>query len=157
MDDKKFELLLKSLLSFTKVILSFVVLLAVASVYLIKFYDPRDFEQSNKLADISAIAESEISEEGIHVNSGLIADINFELVVSNCTGCHSSKLIVQNRATQEGWRNMIKWMQETQNLWELGANEDKIVAYLAKNYAPDKQGRRANLENIEWYELEEER
>ena len=46
-------------------------------------------------------------------------------------------------------------MQETQNLWDLGKNEDIIVKYLATYYAPEKKGRRQNLTNIEWYVLEE--
>lgn len=75
------------------------------------------------------------------------------LVVANCTGCHSGKLVTQNRATREGWTNMIRWMQRTQNLKDLGPAEDKILDYLAKNYAPTEQGRRAKLVVEEWYEL----
>jgi hypothetical protein len=87
--------------------------------------------------------------------SGLVVDDELSLVVGNCTACHSAKLIAQNRATREGWKNMILWMQETQNLWDLGPNEDKILDYLARHYAPEKTGRRKNLQNIEWYELKE--
>ena len=76
------------------------------------------------------------------------------LVIANCTGCHSGKLVTQNRATREGWRNMIRWMQETQNLRDLGTDEEKILDYLAKHYAPAEQGRRQNLVVEEWYELE---
>ena len=75
------------------------------------------------------------------------------LVVANCTACHSGKLVTQNRASKEGWRNMIRWMQETQNLWQLGENEEKILEYLSTNYAPKDQGRRASLKVEEWYEL----
>ena len=75
------------------------------------------------------------------------------LVVANCTGCHSARLVTQNRATKEGWISMIRWMQETQNLWDLGPNEAPIVEYLAKYYAPEQVGRRAPLSEIEWYEL----
>jgi hypothetical protein len=75
------------------------------------------------------------------------------LVVANCTGCHSSKLVTQNRATREGWTNMIRWMQRTQNLKDLGTDEEKILDYLTKNYAPTEQGRRANLVVDQWYEL----
>ena len=46
-------------------------------------------------------------------------------------------------------------MQETQNLWDLGENEDLITSYLAKNYGPEEKGRRHVLTNIEWYDLEE--
>lgn len=92
--------------------------------------------------------------DGIHVQTGLIDAPGLQLVVQNCTTCHSSKLISQNRMNLAGWTSTIKWMQETQNLWDLGDNEETILAYLATNYAPTEKGRRARLENIEWYELE---
>jgi hypothetical protein len=93
---------------------------------------------------------------GIHVPTGLIYDEGFEIVRATCTACHSAKLVTQNRATKEGWTQMIRWMQETQGLWDLGANEGQIISYLAKNYAPEEIGRRANLDvaAIEWYILE---
>ena len=94
-------------------------------------------------------------EDGIHVLTGLKANDGYKVVQANCTACHSAKIITQNRATREGWKNMIRWMQANQNLWDLGENEDKILDYLAANYAPDSVGRRANLKNIEWYTLEE--
>lgn len=75
------------------------------------------------------------------------------LVIANCTGCHSGKLVTQNRATREGWTNMIRWMQRTQNLKDLGTDEQKILDYLSENYAPTEQGRRANLKVDDWYEL----
>ena len=61
--------------------------------------------------------------------------------------------MTQNRATRDGWKDIIVWMQETQKLWDLGDNEPLILDYLGKNYAPNKKGRRQNLKNIEWYEL----
>lgn len=94
--------------------------------------------------------------DGIHVPTGFIADKNFELVVTNCTGCHASDLVIQNRMTKQGWEDIIKWMQEKQNLWDLGPNKAKIVDYLAKNYAPKNQGRRKllQLKTDDWYVLE---
>ncbi|MFP4090849.1 MAG: hypothetical protein ACLFUB_11340 [Cyclobacteriaceae bacterium] len=106
-----------------------------------------------KLEKMRAEMEKNRVVDGIHVSTGFIADDNYQLVVNNCTSCHSSKLVTQNRATKEGWKKMIKWMQETQNLWDLGENEEPIVEYLAKNYAPEFKGRRAALTNVEWYEL----
>ena len=53
----------------------------------------------------------------------------------------------------EGWNTTIKWMQETQNLWDLGANQEVIVNYLVKNYPVTHKGRRGRLEDIDWYEL----
>ena len=76
------------------------------------------------------------------------------LVVANCTGCHSGKLVTQNRATREGWQNMIRWMQETQNLKDLGPDEEKILDYLSTHYAPAEQGRRHNIQVEEWYSLD---
>jgi hypothetical protein len=55
----------------------------------------------------------------------------------------------------ERWNATIKWMQETQNLWDLGANQEIIVNYLTTNYTPLKKGRRINLINIDWYDLKE--
>ena len=85
--------------------------------------------------------------DGIDVDSGLIVDDNYELVKTNCSACHSLKLVTQNRATRDGWKDIIVWMQETQKLWDLGDNEPLILDYLGKNYAPNKKGRRQNLKN----------
>ena len=86
--------------------------------------------------------------------SGLFLDNDMLLVKGQCTGCHSAKLISMNRFTREGWKEKITWMQQTQNLWDLGEAEPAILDYLAKYYAPEgKASRRANLENIEWYPL----
>jgi hypothetical protein len=99
--------------------------------------------------------EAEVK-EGIHLPTGFIADVNFELVVTNCTGCHAADLVTQNRMTKQGWEDIIVWMQEKQNLWDLGPNKEKIVAYLAKNYAPKDEGRRKQLKlkPDDWYVLE---
>jgi hypothetical protein len=93
--------------------------------------------------------------DGIHVPSGLIADDGFEIVFHVCGKCHSIDLVKQNRSTEEGWKEMIVWMQETQGLWDLGEDELPIIKYLAKNYAPKNTGRRKNLENIQWYDLKD--
>ncbi|RMG68538.1 MAG: hypothetical protein D6722_11650 [Bacteroidetes bacterium] len=92
--------------------------------------------------------------DGIEVATGFIAEGDYQLVSTTCTACHSARLVLQNRATESGWREMIHWMQETQNLWDLGENEDKIVAYLATHYGPEDQGRRAPLTVEEWYVIE---
>lgn len=93
--------------------------------------------------------------DGIHVASGLIVDDGFIQVKATCLACHSAKLVTQNRATRDGWKKMIRWMQETQNLWDLGDNEKIILDYLAKHYAPNEAGRRPNLPTPTWYALED--
>ncbi|UII74615.1 monoheme cytochrome C [Flagellimonas sp. HMM57] len=94
-------------------------------------------------------------ESGIHVDTGFVDGDGLTEVIQNCTNCHSAKLVTQNRMSKEGWIATIRWMQETQNLWDLGDQEKKIVNYLATNYAPQKKGRREALTNIEWYVLKQ--
>lgn len=97
---------------------------------------------------------SEIA-DGIHLPSGLIVADGWEIVKRNCTACHSGQLVAQNRATKEGWEKMIRWMQTTQGLWDLGEAEPIILDYLATHYAPEETGRRTaiDIEAIEWYIL----
>lgn len=90
---------------------------------------------------------------GIDVETGLIAAEGYEIVKGTCGACHSLALVTQNKATREGWKDIIVWMQETQKLWDLGGSEEIILDYLEKNYSPKEQGRRAPLKNIDWYEL----
>ncbi|MEQ9414877.1 MAG: hypothetical protein RIF39_13655 [Cyclobacteriaceae bacterium] len=92
-------------------------------------------------------------ENGIHVRTGLVDAEGLMTVVNNCTYCHSAKIILQNKMNTERWNATIKWMQETQNLGDLGSNQEVIVNYLVTNYPPEMVGRRANLTNIDWYEL----
>src|SRR5690606_24376567 len=92
--------------------------------------------------------------DSIHVATGLKVAQGFDIVRSQCTVCHSGKLVAQNRATRDGWETMIRWMQQTQGLWPLGANEPIILDYLATNYGAQESGRRPNLEEIEWYVLD---
>jgi hypothetical protein len=94
-------------------------------------------------------------ENGIHVRTGLIEGEGLMIVVNNCTNCHLAKLVIQNRMNAERWNTTIKWMQDTQNLWDLGGNQKIIVDYLVANYPVKDVGRRAALTNINWYELED--
>ncbi len=99
--------------------------------------------------------EEDRIENGIHVRTGLIEAEGLMTVVNNCTNCHSALLVIQNRMNAERWIATIKWMQETQNLWDLGGNQEIIVNYLVTNYPPKEKGRREILTNIDWYELED--
>lgn len=91
--------------------------------------------------------------DGIEQESGFIVDDYWEITAINCTSCHSGKLVTQNRASREGWESMIRWMQETQGLWDLGENEAGILDYLAKHYGTNETGRRKNLKIEDWYEI----
>ncbi len=118
----------------------------------LKIYDPTlsIFEGKQEIAEV---IDEDLIENGIHVRTGFVDDVGLMTVVNNCTNCHSSKLVIQNRMNEDRWNATIKWMQETQNLWPLGDNQKIIVDYLVKNYPPVEKGRRASLTNINWYEL----
>lgn len=88
--------------------------------------------------------------------TGLVNDENLYLVKAQCTTCHNSKLILQNRFTRDGWKQKIRWMQKNHNLWELGETEKPVLDYLEKNYGPTiTSTRRAPLTNIKWYKLQQ--
>ncbi|MTI21502.1 monoheme cytochrome C [Fulvivirga sp. RKSG066] len=146
--------LVRKIYRITLGILSMTLLLAVAIVYI--QIDPalKLFNNKEEIAQVTPPEDDDLIENGIHVRTGLKDGESLMLVVQNCTACHSAKIIIQNKADREGWKSIIKWMQETQSLWELGENEDKIIDYLVTNYPPQKKGRRAVLTDIEWYELE---
>lgn len=87
--------------------------------------------------------------------TGLVIDENLYMIKAQCTSCHSSKLIIANHFTRDGWKQKIRWMQEKHNLWELGDTEKQVLDYLEKYYAPTQMNaRRAPLKDIKWYKLE---
>ncbi len=86
------------------------------------------------------------AEPAIDPETGFKISGDWQLVRANCTSCHSSKLVTQQRGTPQQWLSIIRWMQATQNLWQFDPDtESRIVAYLADNYPPDASQRRAAL------------
>ncbi len=78
--------------------------------------------------------------------TGLKKTGDWELVRNNCIVCHSTRLVAQQRGSTTLWLDMIRWMQQTQNLWQFDAEtEERIVTYLAENYPPDADRRRAPI------------
>lgn len=126
-----------------------------AGLIVVYMYDPGflDFNAPETIAIAPVEEDEDRIENGIHVRTGLVDAENLMIVVNNCTNCHSAKLVTQNRMTAERWNSTIRWMQETQNLWDLGGNQELIVNYLVTNYPPKAKGRRMVLSDIEWYEL----
>ena len=136
---------------------SLLIILVVGMFFLVflLFIKPDIFGPEEKNKDalvITAEPKNEIV-DSIHVETGLVVGEGLQLVIANCTNCHSAKLVTQNRLTKEGWTQVIRWMQETQGLWDLGPSEEQIVDYLATHYAPEARGRRKALD-IEWYTLD---
>lgn len=134
-----------------------VLLILFSLFYLISLYlltHPDTFRKQQEVSEITqvSIVKPEV-ENGIHLESGLIAKGDYLLVVTHCGGCHAHSLVSQNKNTVQGWEEVITWMQETQGLWELGNDHNKIVKYLGTYYAPENTGRRKNLKIQEWYVL----
>ena len=93
-----------------------------------------------------APAGAQSTSPGLDPVTGLKMTGDWEVVRANCVGCHSGRLITQQRGTAQQWLTMIRWMQAKQNLWQFDpATEEKIIAYLATNYPPGKSQRRAVL------------
>ncbi len=126
-----------------------ILLVSLAGVYLFL-----NQEEELKALEEDAVSTNDIK-NGIHIATGFIEAPGMQETITNCTACHSAQLVIQNRMNKERWHSTIDWMQKTQNLWDLGANEEIIVNYLVKNYPPVSKGRREILTNIEWYELKE--
>ncbi len=82
----------------------------------------------------------------INPHTGLIEAAGADLVTAHCSGCHSLKLVTQNRGSRDDWIRTIRWMQATQNLWSIPAEtESKIVQYLATHYGAVGYSRRPPL------------
>lgn len=76
----------------------------------------------------------------------LVDDEGWELVYAHCSACHSLRLVAAQRGDRNTWLRLIRWMQDTQNLWQIDpAVEAQILDYLASNYAPRPTARRAPL------------
>jgi ABC-type uncharacterized transport system auxiliary subunit len=91
---------------------------------------------------------ADVSEATVEIDptTGFVMTGDWQLVRAHCTGCHSSRLITQQRGTAQQWLAMIRWMQKKQNLWQFDAGtEARIIAYLSDNYPPDAARRRAAI------------
>jgi len=109
-----------------------------------------DIQQRNKPGNIASPDTLKKDPE-----TGLIVDKDLYMVKAQCTSCHSSKLIMANHFTRDGWKQKIRWMQANHNLWELGETEKQVLDYLEKYYAPTQTyARRQPLKDIKWYKLD---
>ena len=71
-------------------------------------------------------------------DTGLVKQPGWEDVRAHCGACHSYSLVTNQRGSRGTWRDMIRWMQRTQNLWDLPVeSETRILDYLAENYGPE--------------------
>jgi hypothetical protein len=105
-------------------------------------------------ASSAGLGPARVAGDSLDAQTGLVLAPGFQLVKNNCIRCHSPQLITAKRATREGWESTIRWMQASQGLGDLGQAEAPILDYLARHYAPTREGRRPHLKSIDWYPLE---
>ena len=75
----------------------------------------------------NVVAKEKNNYQGLSPVSGV------ELVVKNCTVCHSADIILENHMSRTAWDKTITWMQKEQGLWELNKEVRKIILdYLSK-------------------------
>lgn len=133
-------------------------LLLIGCIPLLVQIDRSDISSEATVAENPPILTTKTLQivDGKDVETGFVVDEGWEVVKTNCTSCHNSKIILQNHFTKDKWKELIVWMQETQGLWKLGDNEEIILNYLARHYAPTRKGRRPrlNIEEEDWYILE---
>ncbi len=90
--------------------------------------------------------------ETIDDQSGLLVGKGYEEVKKHCSSCHSLTLVIQNKASRQGWLEAIRWMQQTQGMAVLNEQtEEVILSYLSKNYAVTKTSRRKPLLIEKWH------
>jgi hypothetical protein len=102
---------------FIIIICALLVVIAIGSIYF--FATPKA-----ELVEIKTNTDDpESIENGVHLRTGFIEAPGMQETITNCTTCHSAQLVSQNRMDKERWETTIDWMQEAQNLWDLGDNE----------------------------------
>ena len=95
---------------------------------------------------IAAVGQAAAEEPEIDPFTGLKMTGDWQLVRNNCVSCHSAKLITQQSGSESHWLGLIRWMQDKQNLWQFEPEtENKIIGYLAANYPPQEDRRRAPI------------
>jgi hypothetical protein len=113
------------------------------------------YKDTHKAAPVSVSARMLPDTLKRDPETGLALDTNLYMVKAQCTSCHSSKLILANHFTGDGWKQKIHWMQEKHNLWDLGETEKQVLDYLEKYQAPAPSvARRTPLKDIKWYKLD---
>jgi len=76
----------------------------------------------------------------------LIQATGADLVRGHCAACHSLSLVTAQRGDAAFWRDTIRRMQSSENLWPIpNLQQTAMVNYLATYYAPVAWGRRPNL------------
>ena len=87
----------------------------------------KDWTKFTLLAMVMILA-SDLSAKEKRNYQGLPPGDGVDLVLENCTACHSTEIIRENHMSRKAWDETITWMQEKQGLWELG--KDNLPAFV---------------------------
>lgn len=78
--------------------------------------------------------------------TGLLLGEGWELARAHCGACHSYRLVTAQGGDEAFWLRTIRWMQRTQNLWNIPESQEQmLVRYLATAYPAEEAGRRPPL------------
>ena len=76
----------------------------------------------------------------------LVRAPDWELAARHCGACHSYRLVTAQRGDARFWTDVLRWMQATQGLWAIEAEEEaRLITYLASSYGEEDFGRRPAL------------
>ncbi len=76
----------------------------------------------------------------------LVRAPGWEIAARNCGACHSYRLVTAQRGDARFWRELIRWMQATQGLWEIPLEDEAaLITYLATQYGGEDFGRRPQI------------
>ena len=89
------------------------------------------------------------------MQQGFPSGPGIDLVLGNCTICHSTSIILQNHMDREAWDKTITWMQKEQGMWELEADDRKaILEYLSKHQGINQNMNRNSKRKQSMYEFD---
>ena len=95
---------------------------------------------------VAAAASADDTVPDVDAATGLVIAPGWLHVRAHCGGCHSHALVTAQRGDRDTWLGIIRWMQETQNLWQLQPDvEAEMLDYLASAYRPVAERRRAPI------------
>ncbi|HEB9325294.1 TPA: cytochrome C [Campylobacter jejuni] len=96
--------------------------------------------KANKKFEVRGKAWS--GELEINPDTGLIIDPDSSLVEANCLARHGCNLITNMHASRKAWLAAIRWMQDSEGLWEIEPKDEKKLNYLEKYYGEKYDTRR---------------
>jgi cytochrome c1 len=66
---------------------------------------------------------------------GLPRESGYELVAAYCVACHSLRIVMQQRASETRWRELMQWMVDKQGMADPPADDrETMIAYLSETY-----------------------